>query len=143
MMRFPTEPIIGYLGIHLLSSKRVALEAYRYAFNDDSLIPKSSVEKSAEFLDMPLAKYAYKESVDDIIPDDVNFIESIYNRISIPTLIVWGREDISIPYQFALKLHRDIANSRVVILPDVGHMPQEESPSILLYIMNSFLSSTK
>ncbi len=44
-------------------------------------------------------------------------------------------------YQFALKLHRDIANSRVVILPDVGHMPQEESPSILLYIMNSFLSS--
>ncbi len=56
---------------------------------------------------------------------------------------MWGREDISIPYQFALKLHRDIANSRVVILPDVGHMPQEESPSILLYIMNSFLSSTK
>ncbi len=30
---------------------------------------------------MPLAKYAYKESVDDIIPDDVNFIESIYYRI--------------------------------------------------------------
>ncbi len=90
MMRFLQKPILGYLGIHLLSSNMIALEAYRYAFSDDTLIPDSSVEQSAKFLDMPLAKYAYKESVDDIIPDDVDFIESIYRRISIPTLIIMG-----------------------------------------------------
>jgi pimeloyl-ACP methyl ester carboxylesterase len=142
MMRFLQKPIIGYLGIHLLSAKTIAKEAYRYAFSNDDIIPQSSIKKSAEFLDMPLAKYAYKETVDSIIPDDVDFMEKLYKKISIPTLIIWGKDDISIPHSFGIRLHHDIKNSKLVIIPNVGHMPQEEAPKILFHIIDDFLSQT-
>jgi pimeloyl-ACP methyl ester carboxylesterase len=140
MMRILKKPIIGYLGIHLINPKTIAKEAYKFAFSNDNLIPEDSIKESAKFLDLPLAKYAYKESVDDIIPDDIDYIENLYSKISIPTLIIWGRDDVSIPYKFGLRLHRAIKNSKLVIIPNVGHMPQEESPKKLLKIINRFLS---
>jgi len=141
MMRYLQKPIIGYLGIRLLSAKTIAKEAYKYAFSNDSLIPEKSVKESAKLLDLPLAKYAYKETVDSIIPDDIDFIEKLYRKISIPTLIIWGKDDISIPYSFGKRLHKDIKNSKLVIIPNVGHMPQEEAPKILFHIIDKFLSS--
>ncbi len=140
MMRYLQKPIIGYLGIHLLSTDTIAKEAYKYAFSNDNLIPKDSVKKSAEFLDLPLAKYAYKETVDSIIPDDVLLIENLYKKISIPTLIIWGKDDISISYKFGERLHRDINNSKLVIVPNTGHMPQEEKPKRTLILIDRFLS---
>jgi len=128
------------LGIHLLSTDTIAKEAYKYAFSNDNLIPKDSVKKSAEFLDLPLAKYAYKETVDSIIPDDVLLIENLYKKISIPTLIIWGKDDISISYKFGERLHKDINNSKLVIVPNTGHMPQEEKPKRTLILIDRFLS---
>jgi len=142
MMKYLQKPIIGYLGIHLLSAKTIAKEAYKYAFSNDDLIPENSIKTSAKFLDLPLAKYAYKETVDNIIPDDVEFIEKLYKKISIPTLIIWGRDDISIPYSFGERLHKDIKNSKFIIIPNAGHMPQEEKPKTLYKIIDRFLSNT-
>jgi pimeloyl-ACP methyl ester carboxylesterase len=143
MMRLLQKPIIGYLGIHLLSSRKIAKEAYEFAFSNDKLIPKDSIEKSAQFMSMPNAKYAYKQTVDYIIPDDIAKIEKQYKDIKIPTLIIWGKDDVSIPYRFGFKLHRDIKNSNLIILKGVGHMPQEEAPQKVVKIIDRFLSSKK
>ncbi len=138
MMWLLQKPIIGYLGIHLLSADKIAEEAYNYAFSNDSLIPKESIEQSAKMIDLPNAKYAYKQTVDYIVPDDIAKVEKEYRDIKIPTLIIWGKDDISIPYRFGVRLHKDIKNSKLIILKGVGHMPQEEAPSKVIEAIEKF-----
>ncbi|NEW60584.1 alpha/beta hydrolase [Sulfurovum sp. bin170] len=139
MMRVLTYPIIGFLGIHLMGDKNIAKEAYNYAFNDDKLIPLSSVNHSAKMLSMPLAKYAYLQTVNNIIPDDIREMEKGYKDIKLPTLILWGKKDVSIPYKFGKRLHQDLPNSHLKIFKKVGHMPQEEVPQRVVEEINRFM----
>ena len=48
--------------------------------------------------------------------------------VSVPTLVLWGREDRIVPVEWARRFHEDIAGSRLVILDGLGHVPQEEDP---------------
>ncbi len=139
MLRDLKTPLIGYLGIHLLSNHYMALEAYKYAFWNDDKIPKSSVDYSASIMAQPMAKYAYLKTVHNLIPDDVQSIEHEYQKIKLPTLIIWGRDDVSIHVDKAYRLHRDLKNSQLVILPRVGHMPQEEAPQKVVNAILKFM----
>ncbi|SFV51245.1 Hydrolase, alpha/beta fold family [hydrothermal vent metagenome] len=140
MMRVLTYPIIGFLGIHLMGDKKIAKEAYNYAFFNDELIPISSVNHSAKMLSMPFAKYAYLQTVNEIVPDDIKKIENGYKNIKLPTLILWGKNDVSIPYKFGKRLHRDLPNSHLKIFEKVGHMPQEEVPLKVIEEINRFMA---
>jgi len=128
MMERLNQPIIGYLGIHLLDNERMAYDGYKFAFYDDSLIPQDSVNATAGYLTFPLAKYAYLQTVHQLIPDDISIIEKRYAEISLPTLILWGKEDVSISVNKAYRLKRELKNSYLKVFPSVGHMPQEEKP---------------
>jgi pimeloyl-ACP methyl ester carboxylesterase len=48
--------------------------------------------------------------------------------LSVPTLILWGREDKLIPVSVAEWFSRQIKGSRVTILDGIGHIPMEEAP---------------
>ncbi len=49
-------------------------------------------------------------------------------RITMPTLILWGRDDKVIPVESAAWFSRQLPNARVTILENVGHLPMEEAP---------------
>lgn len=51
-------------------------------------------------------------------------IPDIKNR----TLIIWGENDEWIPPVSGHKFRKDLSNSTLVILPECGHIPQEEKP---------------
>ena len=128
MLKTLNQPMIGFLAIHFASNEYMAEEGYRYAFYNDDLIPKESVMYTSQCLGYPLAKYAYLQSVEQLVPDDITTIEKRYREILLRTLILWGREDVSIHIYQANKLHRALRNSRLKVFSKVGHMPQEESP---------------
>lgn len=48
--------------------------------------------------------------------------------ISVPTLVLWGRDDRIVPVEYAERFHGEIAGSQLVILSGLGHVPQEEDP---------------
>jgi len=143
MMRVLTYPIIGFLGIHLLGDRKIAKEAYSYAFSNDKLIPMSSVEHSEKMLGMPSAKYAYLKTVNSIVPDDITKMEKSYRDIKIPTLILWGKDDVSIPYRFGKRLHKELPYSRLRLFDKVGHMPQEEVPQKVIKEIQNFMKNVK
>lgn len=128
MMERLNQPFIGYLGIHLLNNRWIANEAYKFSFYDDSLIPQKSIDYAAKYLEFPLAKYAYLKTVNQLIPDDLEKMEKRYKEITLPTLILWGKEDVSIPLHTAYRLHRDLKASQLILFPNVAHMAQEEVP---------------
>jgi pimeloyl-ACP methyl ester carboxylesterase len=66
--------------------------------------------------------------------------EPLLRRITAPTLLMWGDQDAMIPPSNAADYLRDLPNAKLVSLPHVGHLPQEEAPAATLPILQTFLS---
>ena len=63
----------------------------------------------------------------------------LLQRITAPTLLVWGEQDAMIPVANAADYKAAIADATVVTLPDVGHLPHEEAPARALEPVRTFL----
>ena len=73
---------------------------------------------------------------------DLSYLEQIYTELSsIPTLLVWGDRDGAVLPQSARELQNRMANSKLVMLPGVGHLPYEESPQEFNDAVLEFLSA--
>jgi pimeloyl-ACP methyl ester carboxylesterase len=59
--------------------------------------------------------------------------------IQTPTLIIWGENDFWIPVGDANKFENAIENSKVIIMPETGHIPMEERPKESLRIALDFI----
>ena len=74
---------------------------------------------------------------------DANRIERDAHLINQPTLIIWGEEDTVIPIHNGETLYNSILNSRLVVLKNCGHVPQEEKPELFVEVVTDFCRSTK
>jgi len=63
------------------------------------------------------------------------------SRISCPTLVIVGEEDVLTPVADAVALQNQIARSRLVILPQAGHLSNLEVPDGFALAVSDFLSS--
>ncbi len=52
----------------------------------------------------------------------------LLRTIGAPTLLLWGERDALIPFANSVDYLQAIPGSRLVALPGVGHLPQEEAP---------------
>jgi len=57
-----------------------------------------------------------------------------------PVLILWGQEDRWIDLSQGRRLASMIANSKLIVYADVGHLPMEEIPNISAKSVRNFLS---
>ncbi len=55
-------------------------------------------------------------------PNYSNSVASDLKVMGKPALIVWGERDAQVPLQIAQRLHRDMPQSRLVIVPGAGHL---------------------
>ena len=62
-----------------------------------------------------------------------------YERLTMPTLILWGAEDTWIPLAQGKRLQQALPGSNLMILDGVGHVPMEESPTETVSEYLSFL----
>lgn len=60
----------------------------------------------------------------------------------IPTLIVWGEKDITVPRANAEPLAAHFRHVRLVIMPGSGHLPYEEDPALFNREVLSYLDDT-
>jgi pimeloyl-ACP methyl ester carboxylesterase len=71
--------------------------------------------------------------------------DSLWQRIGqikTPTLVLWGAQDRLIPPVNATRFHQDLSNDTLVVLPNAGHVPMEESPTETAAIVQKFLETT-
>jgi pimeloyl-ACP methyl ester carboxylesterase len=67
-------------------------------------------------------------------------VEPELPKLAVPTLILWGREDELIPLEAGRKLNSLIKNSRLVIIDNCGHLPQEEMPQRVIDELTGFVN---
>ncbi len=61
-------------------------------------------------------------------------------EIDLPALVISGEQDVIVPVQDSARLARSLPQAEFVILPECGHVPQEECPQAFLDAVNPFLS---
>ena len=85
--------------------------------------------------DYPLAKGVMKETYLKVISEDIS---NYFNRISIPTIIIWGDKDDTVPVSNAYFINREIKDSKLIIIPGANHDLERKVPEILAEkIMNN------
>ena len=62
-------------------------------------------------------------------------------QLNLPTLVIWGAKDQLIPPAYAERFARDIAGSRLVVFPELGHVPMEEDPVRTADLVRGFLAA--
>jgi pimeloyl-ACP methyl ester carboxylesterase len=65
--------------------------------------------------------------------------EPYLEKITAPTLLVWGEQDRMIPVSNGQDYLRVMPDAQLVSFPDLGHVPQEEAPEMSLQAVRAFL----
>jgi pimeloyl-ACP methyl ester carboxylesterase len=74
---------------------------------------------------------------------DADRLERDAHQINQNTLIVWGDSDKVIPIKHGYKLHDEILHSRMVVIKDCGHVPQEEKSELFTELVAEFCGDRK
>lgn len=61
------------------------------------------------------------------------------SRLTMPTLVIWGESDRLVPSRQAQAASTRLAQGKVVVLPNCGHVPQLEQPERVGEILSEFL----
>ena len=80
----------------------------------------------------------YRDILDEELEPLDDFSEKALH-VSIPTLIIWGRDDKVLSYKNAYAFHENIASSELKILEGLGHVPMIESPQKVQEVIRPFL----
>jgi len=81
-------------------------------------------------------------AVIDIHGQRVSACDRLYLLGALPTLIVWGERDHTIPLSHGSDAHRAIPGSRFETLPRAAHFPHLEDPAGLAEVLADFLATT-
>ena len=92
------------------------------------------------------ARHAFLKTlraVIDVRGQHVSAMDRLYLLGELPTLIVWGERDNTIPMEHGLAAHEQIPNSRFVTLPKAAHFPNIEDPEGLADALVDWLDETQ
>jgi pimeloyl-ACP methyl ester carboxylesterase len=110
-----------------------------HLFVDRRRVDRDRVERYASGMRMRGSHQASRKVANQILPADFADVTRIIRSVDVPTLIIWGERDRAVPLGFARRLREDIRGSALTVLPNVGHMPQEECPEQVLAVLEPFL----
>jgi pimeloyl-ACP methyl ester carboxylesterase len=132
-------PVINKLILSILPDNFVVKWILKESFYDDKKITDEMIKTYVSLKRLPGAQYALIKTAEQLTLPHLDEITEKYKEIKAPVLIIWGREDEITPLSIGQRLEKDIPNSKLVIIPQCGHIPQEEKPSEKIQISSDFL----
>ena len=132
-------PVLGWLALHLMPATLNTLTVLRYSYYNKRLITWKQCKAYAAPIYSPGGRHALIQVAKQAVPDNFEELIAQYPGISVPTLLVWGRNDRVIPLSVGERFNGDIPNSKLVVLDNVGHVPQEEKPEETIAVVVKFL----
>ena len=133
-------PVVSQIGVRAVPSSVQVEVALKIAYFDDSKIDAAEVDAYSQPLETAEGKHAMIHSARQIVPPDLDIISARYKSITLPALILWCDHDRIVPLDVGIKLRRTMPNSKLRIVNECGHMPQEEQPEAVLNQIRLFLA---
>jgi pimeloyl-ACP methyl ester carboxylesterase len=94
----------------------------------------------------PEARRAFLHTARSILDPSgqrVSATDRLYLAEGMPTLIVWGERDPTIPATHGIAAHAAIPHSRLELFPDAGHYPFDEDPERFAAVVSDFVATTE
>ena len=104
-----------------------------------------AIARALQPLEEPGAREAFLQtlrSVIDVRGQRVSAVDRLYLLDAMPTMIVWGGRDNTIPVTHGRQMHDAVPGSRFEILPRAAHFPNLEDPDGLAAVLRDFLETT-
>lgn len=127
------------LFIALYAPDAIVKAGLRVAYHDQRLVDREHLARYAPCYRDKEAKRALVETCRSLVPADQEEITACYRRLNLPVLLLWGRHDQIVPLSQGQRLEAAIPGSKLVIIEECGHNPQEERPAQTMAIIENFL----
>jgi pimeloyl-ACP methyl ester carboxylesterase len=116
---------------------------HRRMYGDRNNIPPGTLEGYMAPLAIP-GLFEHGLSIVRTWRRDLRELETVLPKLaSVPTLILWGKEDPAVYVSSAGPLAKFFPNSETLIFPGVGHLPYEECPQEFNRALIEFLTRTR
>jgi pimeloyl-ACP methyl ester carboxylesterase len=107
------------------------------AYYDPALVTQDRVERIERELSRPGTTAAALASARGQRYAD---LERRYRSLTMPVLLLWGREDLVTPLAYGERLVRDLPDARLQIYPRCGHIPMVEAHDVTTRDLAEFLA---
>lgn len=139
VMRLLGKPPLGQAILHLLPVRFMVRFVLEQLFRDRRAITEERIARYTGCFGRKGIAYVFIETCRQLVPERYAELPRLYRTITSPTLIVWGATDPIINLAHGLHLHEEIAGSHLLVIPDCGHIPQEERPAETYAAIREFL----
>lgn len=112
------------LFIRHITPKSFIEKNLKEVYYDDSRITQKTIDR---YYNLTLYEGNRQAFIDRAYIEREDYTDRL-SRINVPTLLLWGENDEWIPVTDAAKFQTVLPQSKVVILPETGHVPMEERP---------------
>jgi dienelactone hydrolase len=107
------------------------------AYADQGRLTDATVQRTYDMMVAPGVRSAIVARMRQLVlPDPVPLLR----RLAMPTLLLWGDKDGMIPVSNAQDYLAALPNASLVVVPGIGHVPQEEAPRETIKPLRDFLA---
>jgi pimeloyl-ACP methyl ester carboxylesterase len=138
IMRKSTPTLDAYTMAALYPNYDSVKNAYQMMIGPDKQVSEISIERFVTNMSRPNAKMVFLSTLLGLknAPDIFDKLE----KISTPTLVIWGKEDKLIPFEYAQQFVSSIKNCEFIPMEGCGHSPYVEDPIKLSDIIIKFFA---
>ena len=138
VMRKSTPTLDAYTMAALYPNRDSVKNAYQMMIGPDKQVSDISIERFVTNMSRPNAKMVFLSTLLGLknAPDIFEKLQ----KITSPTMVVWGREDKLIPFEYSQHFVSSIKNCEFVPMEGCGHSPYVEDPERLSEIITKFFS---
>lgn len=122
------------------SIKLILKKAY---FNDSLLTDEEVNEYSKALESLNGKKVLQKMFMETFDEEYAKDLQKHFNKIDKETLVIWGEKDEIIAPLYGTLFSREIKNSKLVLIKNVGHVPHLEDPSTVNKMIVEFFEGVK
>jgi len=136
-----TTPVIRDFAT-FITPKFIVADYARSAFGTKSRVTQETIDR---YYDLMMYDGNRKESV-KFMQEARRQLETEpvgISTIKVPTLIMWGKEDVWIPLSVMERFKKDLPHARIIVYDGAGHIPMEEIPEITAKDAIRFLSGKR
>ncbi len=138
-MRTTNPTLDAYIMAALYPQHDLIKTAYQMMAGSKKDVEESTIKRFHSGMSQPNAKMSFLSSV-------ISFkhwpaITDRLQLISIPTLVIWGRDDTMIPINHANDYVSNLKDCKFVVMEGCGHRPHVEDPEKFSEIMLKFLDN--
>jgi pimeloyl-ACP methyl ester carboxylesterase len=135
LIQFPPFRRLGPLLVRSIASN--GIELLKSAWHDPTLITPeilAGYQKPLQVEDWDRALWEFT-----LVNGD-NGLDGRLKELKVPTLVLSGDDDRIVPTTQSVRAASEIPGAKLVVIPNCGHVPQEEKPQEFLSALEEFLA---